>query len=200
MCFMANSFTLSLIRHAKTQGNIEKRYVGWTDQSIVERELPVINAEQKIVYGSDLKRCRQSAAYYYPQADFRAIAEFRESNFGDYELATYEDLKNNKRYRQWIDDAEHNSPPNGETLAELKKRVRLGLQKIVKEPHCHLVLHGGSIRAILVQFSPTPSQFWDWQVGHSERYELTFESFENFKEGKRCISLSVEPTTVNEIM
>lgn len=195
---MAGHFTLSLVRHAKTKGNEERRYVGWTDEEIIESAFPTISVEQQVVYGSDLKRCRQTATYYYPNAEYIAVPELRESNFGDYEMTTYEDLKNNSHYRQWIDHPEYVSPPNGENLSVFKKRVWQGLQRVTKEQNAHLVVHGGSIRAILVQLAPERSQFWDWQIGHNERYILAFETYEHFKEGRRCTSLSVEPITESD--
>lgn len=186
-------FTISLVRHARTAGNNKKLYVGWTDEEIIPTKLAIIEEDVKRVYGSDLIRCRQSAAQYYPNANYLALAELRESNFGDYEMKSYEQLKENSHYRQWLDDAEHLSPPNGETLMELKTRVLKGLHKLPQATSWQIVSHGGPIRAILMQLSPKPSAFWDWQIGHEERYILNFPSFQHFKEGQRCTSLSVEP-------
>lgn len=189
-------FTISLIRHARTNGNLQKLYVGWTDDELAEQQnLPVIDERVQQVYGSDLKRCRDSASYYYPNASYLAIPELRESNFGDYEMKSYEQLKNDVNYRQWIADAQHHHPPNGETLIQLTTRVMNGLTKIPQAMNWHLVSHGGPIRAILVQLAPQPSSFWDWQIGHDEQYILSFPSFQYFKEGQRCTSLSVVPIT-----
>lgn len=61
---MDQPFVLRLIRHAPTRGNQQKRYIGWTDESILpfqaEPDLALGN-----VIGSDLKRCRQTAAILF---------------------------------------------------------------------------------------------------------------------------------------
>ncbi|MCA9725262.1 MAG: histidine phosphatase family protein, partial [Kurthia sp.] len=120
---MDSTFTLTLVRHAKTQGNVERKYVGWTDEGIVEKQLPIIDSTVQIVYGSDLKRCEQTVKQYYPQATFQGIPAFRETNFGDFEMKTYEDLKEDEVYRAWIDDPLQVTPPNGESFQQFQQRV-----------------------------------------------------------------------------
>lgn len=197
---MDSTFTLTLVRHAKTQGNLEKRYVGWTDESIVQTELPIIDSAVQLVYGSDLKRCEQTVQQYYPQAKFRGIRAFRETNFGDFEMKTYEELKENKVYRAWIDDPLQAIPPNGESFQEFQQRVELGIVEIAETQRCTMVLHGGTIRILLMKYAQQPTEFWDWSVTHDEIYELIFPSFQHFKEGKRCRSLSVAHITEKENM
>lgn len=195
---MAKPFMLTLIRHAKTKSNVERRYLGWTDEGILQQCLPLIDQELPLVYGSDLKRCQQTAAAYFPHATYRAITDFRESNFGDFEGCTYEDLQFRPQYRNWIDAPMYRAPPNGETLVQLIARVRRGLRNITESSHATILLHGGSLRAVLIQFSPQLSDFWQWQIGHDEQYKLRWSSFQAFKEGQRCISLSVEPLMVKD--
>lgn len=52
---------LTLIRHFATAGNLEKRYIGTTDEAI----LPVAEIKKmpraEIVLTSPMKRCRQTA-------------------------------------------------------------------------------------------------------------------------------------------
>lgn len=194
---MDYSFNLHLIRHAKTAGNLEKRYVGWTDDPIVQQNLPIINADVEVVYGSDLKRCKQTAVAYFPNAVFHSNPLLRESNFGDFEMKTYEQLKNDQNYRNWIDDPKKFAPPNGENLQQFMSRVIAGVHQIESAKEVYMVVHGGTIRAILTHFSPEKSVFWDWQVGHQHEFILRFTSFEQFKEGERCTSLSVGHITEN---
>lgn len=195
---MDYAVVLELIRHARTPGNVARRYVGWTDESIVEASLPILNDTVSQVICSDLKRTVETAAHYFPQAKPRCLTAFRESNFGDFEMKTYEQLKNNAAYRNWIDTPEQLAPPNGETLAVLYSRVRVGMKQLEAKNHQYAVLHGGTIRAILVQFAPQPSAFWDWQVGHDTRFILAWHSRQDFEEGQRCTSLSVAPLMANE--
>lgn len=195
---MDYAVVLELVRHARTPGNIAHRYVGWTDESIVQASLPILNDSVSQVICSDLKRTIETAAHYFPHATPTCFAAFRESNFGDFEMKTYEQLKNNEAYRNWIDTPEQLAPPKGETLQALYHRVREGMKQLEAKQHQYAVLHGGTIRAILVQFAPQQSAFWDWQVGHDTRFVLAWDSRQAFEEGQRCTSLSVEPLMANE--
>lgn len=197
---MDHAVVLELMRHAKTPGNAAHRYVGWTDESIIEALLPVIDARAEHVICSDLTRTIETAAHYFPQATPQCIAAFRESHFGDFEMKTYEQLKEIPAYRAWIDAPENVAPPHGETLTILYKRVQTAMTQLAARRHQYAVLHGGTIRALLVQFAPQPSAFWDWHVGHDTRFVLTWNSRQAFEEGQRCTSLSVEPLTASEHM
>lgn len=188
---------LELIRHAKTAGNIERRYVGWTDDPIVATDLPIIDNTVEAVYCSDLVRTQQTAQAYFPHATQHVIADFRETHFGDFEMKTYDQLKDDVLYRQWIDEPTNVAPPNGESLTDFYARVRRGMQQLRGACHYVAVLHGGTIRALLVDLAPTPSAFWDWHVGHDVRFQLKWSTQQAFEEGERCTSLSVVPLTAN---
>lgn len=91
---MGDIVTVCLMRHAPTKANLEKRYLGWTDAPLADTsKLSVVDASIETVYGSDLQRCRTTAAHYFPNASYYADARLRESNFGEFEGKTYEDLK-----------------------------------------------------------------------------------------------------------
>ncbi|WP_409369682.1 histidine phosphatase family protein [Lysinibacillus sp. 38-6] len=193
---MGDIVTVRLIRHAPTQENMEKRYIGWTDSPLAQiATLPVIdNAVQK-VYGSDLLRCQQTASRYFPHARYIADARFRESHFGDFECKTYDELKADIRYRKWLDDPISTSPPNGEHFDVFCKRVITGFSALPKdEDDYYLVVHGGVVRALLVAFAPQQKPFWSYQVPHDRMFTLTFAKAA-WKEGARCMSLSEAPIT-----
>ncbi len=194
---MANSFVLYLIRHLPTRGNKERKYIGWTDEPILDSvewnwSLP---ETPKHVYGSDLRRARQSAVLYFPQAIFRADAGWRECNFGDFEGKTYAELEKNTDYRKWIDNAYVFAPPGGESLREVEARVVTLLKKLPNK--AVVVTHGGPIRAILTKFSPDKKEFWSWEIPHGTGYRLEWESDKAFEEGESCTSISAVPIMVN---
>jgi len=191
--------TVYLIRHARTKSNYEHRYLGWTDEAILpEQNLPIVNNECEVVFGSDLKRCRQTATFYFPNASYFEEDGLRESNFGEFEGKTYEELKDNAHYRKWIDDPNDIAPPAGETLLEVTTRCMTAFRKLPANlTQYPLILHGGTIRILLVQLAPKPSDFWDWHVSHDELFKLQWATSEAFKEGNRCTSLSVVPITAN---
>lgn len=199
---MDYAVTVYLIRHARTKSNEERRYLGWSDEEILPiQKLPIINRQFKVVFGSDLKRCQQTSALYFPQAKFVGDCRFRESNFGDFEGKTYEELKDNTQYRSWIDDPYTIAPPFGETLEDLIKRSKEAFKELPKGmTKFVLILHGGTIRALLVQLAPKVSAFWDWKVSHDHLFKLQWANRKDYEEGARCTSLSVVPITENVIM
>ena len=85
------------IRHGQTQGNLERRYIGSTDQplcpegreALAGRQLPPANQ----IYASPLLRCRETASLLFPSQPFEVVEDFRECDFGAFENHTYEELK-----------------------------------------------------------------------------------------------------------
>lgn len=198
---MGDIVTVCIMRHAPTKANLEKRYLGWTDAPLADTsKLSVVDASIETVYGSDLQRCRTTAAHYFPNASYYADARLRESNFGEFEGKTYEDLKKDARYRAWLDDPIHFPPPQGEAFDDFVARVVEGFNDLPKmEDHYFLVVHGGVIRALLVAYAPTEQPFWSYQVPHDHQFHLTFTR-KAWEEGARCMFLSEAPITEKPIM
>ena len=78
-----------LIRHGKTPGNQLQRYIGITDEPVLEEDQERLktqnypNAEKLFV--SPLLRCRQTAACIYPRQEQQVIQNLRECDFGRFE-------------------------------------------------------------------------------------------------------------------
>ncbi len=200
---MAGRIGLTLIRHLPTVGNQKKQYIGWTDEPIIEPTGVVhfLMGQPAVVYGSDLRRCEQSAAIYFPGIPYKADARLRESHFGEWEGKTYALLKDNKVYRAWIDNPTTQQPPGGESLAEVKKRVWDVLLDLPDNRTDYtIVTHGGPIRILLTAFAPEVQDFWSWTIPHGSAWHLEWASRSDFKEGKRCESISVVPTTESALM
>ena len=191
---MAIDFHLTLIRHLPTLANVERRYIGWSDESIHQTVVKQDTASPKTIYGSDLKRCQQTAALFYPQATYQGSPTFREMSFGDWELKTYEDLKEDANYQKWVSNPDKMSPPNGEFLPQMATRVLIGLKSIPCN-HPVVVTHGGPIRFMLQKFAPDVRDFWSWDVKHGDKWTLHWDSRQSFEEEKRCMSISVERIT-----
>lgn len=191
---MDESFVLRLIRHAPTRGNQQKRYIGWTDEAILpfgaEPDLQL-----KKVMGSDLKRCRQTAAVLFPNAVYRANRDLRECHFGQWEMKTYEELKGIELYRRWIDDPWQIEPPGGESLAHMAERVERGIRKLPDDREVTMVLHGGPIRYLIAE--ALGEKFQDQIALHGGCHTLTWQNRQAFEEREVCTSFSVEPLTAN---
>ena len=56
--------TVYLIRHGQTQGNLERRYIGSTDQPLCPAGREALGPLPPVdrVYASPLRRCRETAA------------------------------------------------------------------------------------------------------------------------------------------
>ncbi|PIC66795.1 histidine phosphatase family protein [Sporosarcina sp. P16a] len=197
---MARPYRIFLVRHLKTIANEQRVYCGWTDSGLVSLEgeaieLPV--AVQQVI-GSDLIRTRQTATIYFPQAEFAADLRWRECHFGDFEEQTYDQLKNDPDYRNWLDDSWNIPPRNGETLQQVKSRVLDALAELPNE--AVVVTHGGVIRVVLDTFTQNHRSFWEWNVTNGSIWQLEWASEKEFKEGKPCTSLSEVPITAKRIM
>lgn len=199
---MARPFMLTLMRHLPTSGNQQKQYIGWTDEAIIPADVSrhQLSWQPEVVYGSDLRRCEESAALYFPQAQYLADRCFRETNFGHWEGQTYDMLKEVKAYRQWIDDPFTYHPPAGESIQQVKKRLLEGLSNLPSgEQQYFIVTHGGPIRILLTTFAPDETDFWSWSIPHGAIWRLTWEDETAFREGKKCRSISAVPITEKPI-
>ncbi|MBE1555742.1 histidine phosphatase family protein [Sporosarcina limicola] len=196
---MADGYHINVVRHLPTAGNKQRKYIGWTDEPIVESaELHRCLAPGQFVYGSDLLRARQTAALYFPKAVYTADWRWRECNFGEFEGRTYADLERDMNYRNWIDDPCMFAPSGGESLRELEARV---LSAHLELPNGSIVVtHGGPIRALLTKFSPTVKTFWSWEIPHGSGYRLEWENEQAFKEGTACTSISAVPIMAKETL
>lgn len=121
------------IRHGYTEWNLSRRYQGHSDLKLLAGEgaaLAQLPAELEgirfsKVYCSDLLRCRETLVRVRPDLASAAYydARIRELNFGEWEGKTYEELKNLKAYREWIDDPVAHVPPGGESWEQFESRV-----------------------------------------------------------------------------
>ena len=106
------------------------------------------------VFSSDLKRAYETAKIIFRNNSIEKVVDFREMNFGLFEGLKYEEIvrKYPKLYRDWVDNPEKIKIPNGESLSNLRKRVKERLSFILSQQEgktLAVVTHGGPIRVIL---------------------------------------------------
>ena len=102
-----------------TQGNLERRYIGRTDEPLCEQGrllaqgLGVRLGKSGVqeVWTSPLLRCRETASLVFPGQNQRVENDFRECDFGEFEYKNYEELKENPRYRNGSSDVSRKSVP-----------------------------------------------------------------------------------------
>lgn len=191
---MDGTFILHLIRHAPTAGNAARQYIGWTDESVLAFE-PLAEPTIEHVWGSDLKRCRQTAELLFPNADYHADRNWRECHFGGWERKTYAELQHDEHYRSWIDDPMGIMPPGGESLTAMSDRIEQAVKALPAGNEFTIVTHGGPIRYLLSLATGRP--FQQQTALHGHRHSLSWRNREAFEEGQVCESFSVEPLTAN---
>ena len=177
-----------LIRHFRTQGNLERRYIGRTDE-------PSCRGRQEI---SCVVRRRSSQVQCFA-ADRQLgccskepdlICEnFREKDFGRFEGKNYEELKDDPGYQRWLDSNGTIPFPEGEGQEAFLERTRHGFEQMMEhlmDLQCReaaFVVHGGTIMAVLSAFSQTGGEFYDWQVSNGSGYSAIAEEG-SWRQGK----------------
>lgn len=174
--------TITLIRHGKTAGNFEKKYIGVTDEQMTlagEEEIrDRIYPEADIVFASPLKRCVRTAEIIYPKKDIHVIDELRETDFGHFEGKNYIELSDDKEYMQWIESGGEAPFPGGESMTEATSRVMLGFEKLIKLSkeynNISAVVHGGTIMSILSTLFG--GEYYSYHVENGEGYTFDLSS------------------------
>lgn len=69
-------------------------------------------------------------AIYGPVAH-QQLPGLREMNFGDFEMKSYQELKDTAAYQAWITDVEHNVCPNGESAPQVLERNRAAMAQVL---------------------------------------------------------------------
>lgn len=183
-----------LIRHGKTEANEKHLYCGKTDISLSERgkkELYDIKSTVKYpecisFFSSGAKRANETLEILYPEKTYSEINEFWEYNFGDFEMKSYDMLKENKDYISWITDNEGQVLcPNGESKFQYRKRIKKAfiafLEQCYKENinSVALISHGGTIGTILEVFYDNSKSFYEHQPSCGRGYKITLEKVDD---------------------
>lgn len=173
---------LYLIRHGKTPGNEEKRYVGRTEESLSEtgrRELLGKQAPAaEVLFSSPMKRCAESCQCLYPGMEPIVIDAFREIDFGTFEGKNYQELSGDKDYQAWIDSGGTMAFPQGESRQDFIQRNLAGFQELLTvlrglpkdEITAAAVVHGGTIMSILS--GAYGGDYYDYQISNGEGYKV----------------------------
>lgn len=170
-----------LIRHGQTEGNLKKRYIGSTDEPLCTEGMEQIRNNIKenrypaadLVYTSPLKRCIQTAELIYPDKEPIPVENLRECDFGELENKNYLELWDNAGYQKWLASNGTLEFPSGEKQKDFKKRCRDTFKRIMEnslDQDIALVVHGGTIMAILEKYGVPEKGFYDWQVKNGEGY------------------------------
>lgn len=188
---------LILIRHGKTAGNLLGRYIGSrTDEPLCDEGREELAGKQlpevERLYVSPMKRCVETAEILWPGFDrkkMQKVTDLRECDFGDFENKNYKELSGNGDYQAWIDSNGTLPFPNGESMDAFKSRCLEAFARIVEDVsgaeqewiasgktgifRAGIVVHGGTIMAILEQYGYPKAAYFDYQVKNGCGYRLT---------------------------
>lgn len=175
---------IGFIRHGKTNGNLEKRYIGRTDESLCENgrtELSEIKyPDCDIVISSPMKRCLETAELIYPSKKIIAVSGLEECDFGDFEGKNYIELNGNSDYQKWIDSDGKLPFPNGENTEDFKKRCIDAFEKAVTEYYDYekisFVVHGGTIMSVLEKYVVPKKNYFDFQVKNGNGFITEYDN------------------------
>lgn len=196
-------YNLYLIRHAKTEGNLRRRYIGRTNEPLCEQGIDELrdNIDSGLyplvrhVFVSPMIRCDQTRGLIYPDVPFSVVQEFAEYSFGLFENKAYEQLKDTAEYQRWLDSGGKGKIPEGESADEFKARCLAGFEKVLETltisgiHDAALIIHGGTIMTLLEAYSPEISDFYQWQINNCEGYKLIIKE-SSWQETHKALSVS----------
>ncbi len=176
-----------LLRHARTKGNEEKRYMGMrSDEPVSDAGLKQLEGTDmdKVpafdrVFCSPMQRCIITAERIFPGKETESVQELTEMDFGLYEGKNFEELKDDPYYNEWIASNGRLPFPDGEDMAGFTARSLKAfkgiLDKLKDGESAAIVCHGGNIMAILS--AVTGGEYFDFNVGNIEGYiiDITYD-------------------------
>ena len=176
-----------LIRHAKTQGNLEKRYIGRTDEPLCGDGVAQAKAlfesgklpRPDALICSPYLRCTQTVEILYPGMAYEINHDLRECDFGIFEGKTHAELLDNDEYSSWLSTNCMRDIPGGESVTAFKQRCRTAFAEDAgnkpDDAAVAFIIHGGCIMAILEHFSRPQKEFQEYYVNNCEVVICSFD-------------------------
>ena len=182
---MTAMLRLLLVRHGESVWNEEERIQGQQDIPLSEngrRQAMALGERLRDVkidacFSSPLKRATETAELILKASGnslpIVTLPELMERNFGEWEGKCVADLKVESAddFARWVAAHYLPAPPKGESIEELLKRVKKGLERILAEVSDGTVLvvgHSGSVKAaVCVLFQLPPESFAKLKVDNA---------------------------------
>lgn len=177
-----------LLRHGETEASAAHVYYGSTDvplseNGIAELEKRKISCQYPKKEGlsfctSGMLRTEQTLQILYPGVSHMTEPDFREMDFGAFEMHGYEELKDRDDYQRWISgDFVRNVCPGGESSEHHLQRVRCAFRSLLasEEEDVLLIAHAGSIVAIMSMLFPEEGETrWYWNCAPGTGFCVSF--------------------------
>ncbi len=169
------------VRHGMTQGNIDKKYIGRTDQPLTAEGAEMLKKIEyprvDKVYASPMKRCIETAGVIFPKEDITVVEDLREIDFGIFEDKTHYELVENAYYQKWLNNGGLSDIPEGEGFEAFRQRCVRAFKSVIADEKAEaiaFVIHGGTIMALMSGLFDMG--YFDAMVGNGRGYILSFEN------------------------
>ncbi|SEP99485.1 alpha-ribazole phosphatase [Lachnospiraceae bacterium NE2001] len=188
-----------MIRHGKTPGNIEKRYIGSrTDEELsldcikeiqdkLSSKMLLTPDDVDRICTSPMRRAIQTAELLFDDPDIQIVEALKEIDFGVFEGKNYEELNGNEIYQSWIDSNGTMDIPEGEGRDAFIKRSYEGFLDALGDRSIDetiaIVCHGGNIMSVMSRL--TGEDYYDFMTETLGGYILELETDD---EGTHVIS------------
>ncbi|MCI7768630.1 MAG: histidine phosphatase family protein [Oscillospiraceae bacterium] len=173
---------IAFIRHGKTEGNLRRAYIGRTDEPLCGVGIEELRSRKfpsaDIVIASPMKRCIQTAEMIYPDVPVRIYDDLRECDFGKFEGKCYSELNGDPDYQEWIDSGGELPFPAGESRKAFSDRCCEAFLRAVSDINAQkaaMVVHGGTIMAILERFARPERKFYDYMKNNCCGYLTEYQ-------------------------
>ncbi len=179
-----------IFRHGATAANLERRFLGTTDEPILpeeqerlaavgdrgfaetDRGMAVFSKAEMPLYVSPMLRARMSADVLFPGKEHIIVADFREMDFGEFEYKNHAELDGNPAYQAYIDSEGMLPFPGGESLEEFQERTCAAFLGLDLTSDSAIVAHGGTVMALLDRFSRPHEGYFNWLVPNGGGYRV----------------------------
>ena len=182
-----------LIRHGRTIANENWLYCGQSDPPLTEGGIEELKEKKAIggypdikglkIYTSGLLRTEQTLETLFGKVEHEKLPAMMEINFGDFEMRSYEMMKEDPEYIAWCEgDNEANIPPGegAESGYMMRDRVFECFDALLEKGEDFLLIsHGGPITSLFMRYvTDTGKNWYELHPGNGERFCLEFEDGE----------------------
>lgn len=184
--------TVYLVRHGETDLNAQNRCQGSLDvqmNAAGERQVAALREQLSAIrfdaaYSSPLARASNTARILLRGADvvLSAVPELSELSYGTWQGTTHAEWPDDAA-TEWRANPWATTFPDGESLADVQRRVVPALQNIVSahagsaDSTLLVAAHGHVNRVLLLALTGKPeSEFWSFKQDNCETWKLTFKA------------------------